>query len=238
MTVPHPLDESTLIDLAHGLVPEPERKELLDHLRECQQCENAFRAVVRERERLRATDWPISRVPRATRSKVVGWTAVAAVAAIALLVVLPRMNDGPSRAQYWIPVEQEAMVLRSTNGELGNGAVDGALDAYLRRDAAAAVVELEEFQAPNENETSKTLRDLFLASALVNDGRYQEADDILSSMFVETIPTQWRRQARWVRYLAWSGLGRDAEAHELLQELSTEPGEIGRLAQAELKRGR
>ena len=237
MTV-HPLDESNLIDLAHGLLPESERERLLDHIRSCEQCENAFRDVVRERERARAVDWPISRVPRASRARLAGWTAVVAAATVALLVVLPRLNHQPTPAQYWIPVEQEATVLRSTNEQSGRTAVGGALDAYLRHDAATAVVELQAFHAPSESETSRTLRDLFLASALVNDGRYHEADDVLSRITIESMPTQWRRQARWVRYMTWSQMGLTSEAHGLLEQLQHEDGEIGRLARGELERGR
>ncbi|HKQ59951.1 MAG TPA: hypothetical protein VJS92_01625, partial [Candidatus Polarisedimenticolaceae bacterium] len=49
------LDDDLLVDLAHGLLDEQARREPLDHLAHCAECDRRLRDQVRLRERLRAT---------------------------------------------------------------------------------------------------------------------------------------------------------------------------------------
>lgn len=239
--MPHPLDDSHLFDLAHGLVPAAEQPALVAHLRQCGQCEQRFRVLVREREKLRSDDkrrlWGEG-APRPARArwKPIAWTSAVAAAGVAAVLVVTRFGGQETRPVYWMPVDQEATVFRSAEEETGHSVVGGALDAYQRHDAEAAIVQLQEFTWSPDNKPAATLRDLFLASALVNAGRYSEAEGALARLGIDTMPTQWRRQAQWVRYLALSQLQRDREAREILQILVNEPGEIGRLAREEAER--
>ena len=242
--MPHPLDESALIDLVHGLASPSERDSLLAHLRTCEQCEGRFRALVREHELLRAEKLPglagasMAGPSSTVRPKLVVWAAVAAAAVLIGFIAIPRLAGDRTSSVYWIPIEHEATVLRSTNEAPTRSEVNGALDAYVNRDAAGAIEELRAFQVSPDNETSSDLRDLFLASALVNAGQHGEANDLLDRLDVDTLPTQWRGQARWVRYIALARLERRDEARALLDKLVREPGEIGRLAREAAGRNR
>ena len=239
----HPIDESTLIDLAHGLLPPSEQGEALAHIRACPECENRFRVIVADRERSRATGapravWPggVEKRPGLRHSKGLRWVAAAAVVLTIGVYALQRNTVRPAPIPYWIPVEEEATVLRSSTGLQGEH-VDSALDGYLKRNAATAVRELRALEVSPDNATVASLRDLFLASALVNAGQYAEAIKVLDALSIDTLPTQWRRQARWVHYLALMELGRREEAGLLLEELVDEPGEIGRRAKDAAGRG-
>jgi hypothetical protein len=244
MTPVHLDDESVLIELAFGLLPVERRDEILAHLRTCAECEARFQTVVAEREHFRAkladasphpTALPQIRPRRTLRAM---WVAAAACAAVVAVVVISRQSGPDAAREYWIPVGEESMVLRSAEEWARPDQVHGVLDAYARRNATEAIQELERFEAAPGDETSSALRDLFLASALLNAGRPLECEAVLQRLTIDTLPPQWRRQARWVRYLALTALDRNAEAQPLLDLMAGEPGEIGALARDEMKRTR
>lgn len=235
----HPIDESTLIDLAHGLTPHAEREAILVHLRGCGPCENRFRELVAEREMLRAESRRRIAAGRTAgpsrRARTTVWVSAAAASVLVASLLVSHLSENGRRVEYWIPVEQEATLLRST-GDAHANSIWGALDAYVNRDAPRAIEALRSLALAPENEPALVLRDLFLASALVNAGSYADADELLGRLEIDTLPTQWRRQARWVRYLALSQLDQEDEARALLEKSVREPGEIGRLARKEIHR--
>ena len=235
----HPSDESTLIELAHGLLPAGRREEVLAHLHECAECEHRFRAIVAEREHFRATLHTRLASPAVKWTlplRKPAWIAAAACAVLIAVIVVARWQSPETQREYWIPVGEESMVLRSVDGSTRPDQVRGVLDDYTRHNATAAVKSLETFEAAPGDVTSAALRDLFLASALLNAGRPAESEAALQRLSIDTLPPQWRRQARWIRYLALTALDRDAEAQPLLDVLMDEPGEIGVLAREERER--
>ncbi|HEU4364269.1 MAG TPA: hypothetical protein VFT13_02270 [Candidatus Krumholzibacteria bacterium] len=162
--------------------------------------------------------------------------------AVAALVVLigsinflrnPR-ESGPG--DYWIPISGEATLLRSPTNSSPSQDVTDALRAYRQRDAATAVEELRAFKVPVSDATVYTLRDLYLASALVNAAQPEEALATLETLGIESLPQPWRGHARWTYYLALMRVGRTNEAFALLGSLAQETGEIGQRAREEVNR--
>jgi hypothetical protein len=81
-----------------------------------------------------------------------------------------------------------------------------------------------------------SLHRLVLASALVNAGEASEALEELDKLQIFSLPVRWRQQAQWVHYLALRDLGRTTDAHEQLEALADDEGEMGDRAKKELER--
>jgi len=241
----HPIDESVLIDLAHGLAAPSEHAEALAHIRSCPECEIRLRAIVSDREQLLAARIPqaTDRVRTVARSGVMGskalrWIAVAA-AAVIIAVALPYLSRDHERGEYWLPLsENEETFLRSSRDMGQARGLDNVLQPYRERNAKEAVEQLTAYAVPPSDATAVALRDLFLASALLNAGRTDEAIASLERINVRTLPQPWRSRAQWVQYLSLNELNRETEARELLGNLKDEPGDIGDKARLEIERMR
>jgi hypothetical protein len=232
-------DEFRLIDMVSGLLSAEEKERTIDHVRGCPDCEQRLREIVADREHLRAAPFPrmvhdrIQRVQPGNQPALRRWLAMAAVLAVVVIGTL-RVFTPRNSLEYWIPVEEASVVLRS-DGQ-ASGAMEDGLKAYRNRDVGAAIELLEDLVISSGDQTAATLRDLYLASALVNAERHAEALATLEKLRIDSMPTPWRGHAQWVQYIALTRAGRDLEARALIETLALDPGEMGRRAQAELDR--
>jgi hypothetical protein len=239
MRAPHATDES-LLDLLNGLMLPNDVESTMGHIRQCRVCENRMRELLREREMLVANGFPVVRsgsveMPRRPRRRKLA-LSLGTLAAALLVVLLAHGHRVNEPEPYWIPVgDQERTILRSDPGDAG-ATIDDVLRAYVDRDAATAVDQLRKMGTADRSHTANTLRDLYLASALVNCGHAAEGLDVLRQPTVANMPRPWRLYARWVTFLALSDTGRKDEAMSLLEELSAEPGPVGDLARSRRSR--
>ncbi|MGH9869859.1 MAG: hypothetical protein ACREAA_17070 [Candidatus Polarisedimenticolia bacterium] len=224
------LAEDALIDLLHGLLPAGEAESMLGHMRSCSACEERFRMAARDNERARAVGAPLMRPANgASRRR---WKVAGVAAGIlmgALLAVL--LRDRPAVEPYWLPVEEDQVSLRSLDTDEPPRELLSALDAYKERDARRALEWLE--RAPVSS-SYRGVRDVYLASALVNDGRNAEAGRVLRGLGLETMPQPWRSRARWLLYLVMKE-DNDPGAPALLNQLADDPDVVGEWARRELR---
>lgn len=234
------ITETRLIDLAAGLLSSAEQRDVMGHVRWCAECENRLRLIVADRESTRSSPAPAlsdGRIQLARKNRRPAILVPAAIAAAAVVLVvavgLLVVDHEDSVPDYWIPITGEAVILRTVDD-----AMTDALRAYQAHDAKAAVEELRAFTPSSDDPTASTLRDVYLASALVNAGRPSEGLELLKSPTLNYLPGQWRGHAQWVRYVALRRTDKDKEADEVLDALGAEPGEMGDKARAELERRR
>jgi len=233
----HPT-ESELIDLATGLLEPADAPTTMEHIRGCAECERRFRSIVADHEALRGgpiptvVDGRVDLAPPRRRARLRDAVIAAALVAAIALGTFRVVEHRDRMPEYWIPVIGETNVLRGTEQR---GVAD-ALRSYRDRDAATAIKDLQELQPPAGDNTSSTLRDLYLASALINAGRANEGLEILDRNDIQSMPTPWRYEAEWVKYIGLRRADRDDEARAWLEKLSTEPGPNSARVQAELKR--
>ena len=227
---PHASDDR-LIDLAHGLLDPDASSACLAHVSRCDDCEARFRAIAGERARLVAHAAP---APVARRSRILVAASIAALLLFAAVLRFGREGHaGPS--PYWLPIDREQAVLRSSAEAETPGDLSRALAAYEQEDAALAVRLLTAAEVPAEYEP---LRNLYLASALELDGQATAAAAVLDRLYVDTLPEPWRTQGRWVAYATARARGENDRAAALLERIAHVPGEIGELARRERDRWR
>jgi len=245
------LTEDRLIDLLAGLVSNEEQTSAVAHMRECTLCEDHFRMLARERETLLAKPSPrfvggeivlpsyevIHLRPRILQSKRARWIggATVAAAAVALAFALHLVGPSPSDAEdYWLPALEEAIETSPQPGPPTQ--LQMALEAYEDHDPARALALLENTNAPQPDEQKETLKRLYQASALVNENRAGEAQQILDDLDISSLQEPWRGRAHWVRYLTLRKNHQDNVADEILESLLQDPGEIGEMARQERAR--
>jgi len=247
-------DETRLIELLNGLLEGQEREQLLAHIRGCPECEAQMRALARERELVRAAPVPVVNGGNVVLESRKGMgrpiALTVAAAAVAAVVIIATTSTRHRYEQYWIPVAtEERTILRAAqpNDSLD---LEHALRAYEKRDARAAVKELERnfVMMDRHNAEERLVRDpvsaemtgtaihgVFLASAQLNAENPEAALKTLDVILVDTLPPPWRERGQWVRYLALKQLGRSTAAHDVLLQLRDTPGEIGQRAQKRLR---
>ena len=245
------LCEDQLIDLLGGLLSRTEESESLAHMRGCALCENHFRMLTRERESLRAMPSPrfvggeivlprydlIHSRPRIFRSRRANWIGAAAVAAAVVTIALATHLFGPSPSDaedYWLPAPNQVIVPAPESGPPTH--MQMAIEAYEDHDPARALALLENVGMPHRNEETEMLRRLYQASALVNDDRPREAQQILDDLDISQMTEPWRARANWVQYLMLRKSDQISRADHVLKELLDEPGEIGEMARRERER--
>jgi hypothetical protein len=239
MNQPLHITDDRLIDLTHHLLPEQEEKDALEHLEGCEVCEARFRELLNDYETAKSrfqtskTDGKgVISLPR-RRPRRLGAVAVVASAIIVAAIghfALHRSSSGP----YWIDTDAISSPQRGED-ELASQALTDAFAAYARHDVKASVEQLRDAPVPND-EMLSSLRLLLLASAEVNAGQAKDGLDDLEKLSVDTLPPQWRSEARWVQYLALRESGDTEAARARLQTLVSEEGRIGQLAREEMVR--
>lgn len=230
--------ETRLIDLAAGLLSPAEQQDVMGHVRRCAECENRLRLIVADQESARSNPVPtlvdgkVQWARKKQRRPILVPAAIAAAVLLAVAVGRLVTNHNASVPDYWIPITGQAVTLRTSDNRMND-----ALRAYQARDAKTAVEELRAFTPSSEEPAASLLRDVYLASALVNAGRSDEGLALLEKdETTRYLPTQWRAQAEWVRYVALRRTDKNKEADETLSALAAKPGEIGDKARAELAR--
>ncbi|MFH1278040.1 MAG: hypothetical protein ABIK65_06655 [Candidatus Eisenbacteria bacterium] len=250
------LDEDACLDLIHGLLTGSDAETAISHMGGCADCENRFRAMAAERERLRATRRLRSRdggeisveklgrgvplpeeeaertepapLPPAGRNRRPRYYLAggAAAAAMILFLILSPFREAP-------PDRGDLRWLPPLSGELdfrapGDGADDADLD-----DGLAAYEDRDLSRAVDlleRAEVSGTLgmiRDVYLGSARAWRGENDRAIEILSKVPAEILPDPWGSEARWTLYLAYGRSGAETAADSLLHLLAEEGGEVG-----------
>ncbi len=256
---PH-MSEDLALDLLHGLLPTAERDKVLSHLAICPACEAAFRKMVTERERLRATrvlrtlrggDLVVEPVSEREKSSVGLAERLAGlwggflksmrrprlrlvpVAVVALLLVI-LLRPGPDTSLlHPLPAASEDTHFRASAAASSAAASSEELEAGL--DAYAAedfkrAVEL--LESTTTSGSLETLRKIYLGSALAWNGRYHEAVTVLEGVAEPVLPDPWGGEARWTLYVSLRKTGRGARADSLLKILAGEPGEVGERARS------
>lgn len=248
----HPSDDE-LLDVAHQLLDPGIAQRLLDHVRGCAACEARFRVAAQDRDfwlarppgaaagRAPVHSAPLPDAPRrlASLHSFPRWaTPVAAAAALALVVLAPSLRHGNARQgdPRWLPVTHEHTLLRTPALASASVNLDRALGVYRAGDAAAALRELQALAIPPEAAFESSLRQLYLASALVLNAQPEDALRTLDVLDIPTLPEPWRRWARWTRYLAARDAHQDREAQALLADLARYTNDVGEYARAEQAR--
>jgi hypothetical protein len=230
------VDDERCIELLSGLLPPPERERLLAHTARCVECEERLRLRGAERVRIEA------RAPEGYRSAtqrprfrpwpVPRWAAPAGLAAAACLVVVLVLSRSrsPIPQPAWLPAGDGVVDLRG-GGE--DEALAAGIEAYARRDLDAAI---DRLRAAKEAGSYEVARGIYLGSALVARGAFDEAADLLGRLPLQIAVEPWRSEARWNYYVALSGARRRAAADSMLRALAREPGVVGDRARAAQRR--
>ncbi len=232
--------EEVCNDILLGLVARPDVERWAQHFTDCVPCERRFQKLAGEIEVVRSQPvphLPISSIRPASRRRFPRrWRLVTALAAASFVFLLlggwPRWFEGSADNDFWLPVEQQEIALRS-NATPAAKDFAAAMRAYEQRDAAAAVRQL---QAPLGEEGYDLLRQVYFASALALSGDPQAALDVLQALQPATLPQPWKNRSLWVRYGCLKALGREQAAQPILQKLTQESGRIGDLARQEQQR--
>lgn len=238
--IPEHVNEDWLINLLNDLLKADEKRAGLAHLQDCPECEAHFQRLARDRERLVAAPGPRfvdgrivfkeqRQAPVPWRRKWFGGVSAAA-AAILLFLGGAWWQARTDVLEYWLPVGQPEALLRSSPPSQQAENFLAGLEAYRARDARRALELLRNAQVEDDE---ASLRDLYIASALVLSESYAEADSVLRHLDVSTLPQPWRRQAQWVHYISLRKTGQSRMALKILEKLIDEPGEIGELARHE-----
>ena len=227
-----PVDRDQILDLAHGLLPEDERADVLARIADDPEAERQLREMERARERARAggapkpvtapTPW-LERLKLALRNPrpatLMGFGLV-----VAIVVALLR---GPADSPYPVlPTDLETLRLRGAEESLPAEMSEG-LAAYSEGRYGAAV---DLLRAVESDGPIGIVRDVYLGSALARSGRSAEALEILEDLRTGPLPDPWRRETRWTLALALLEVGRKEDARALLNRMADESGELGERA--------
>ena len=211
--------EDVLIDLATGVRHRRGAVEPLSHLEHCAVCEERFRELCGEVERLR--------LPSAS------WLSRSALAAAAAAVLLATMfawqatrRSPGNPLEYWLPLEAEATESRSVGEDAAPAVFAEAAAAYARHDPARVVALLQDRTFPESQEPMK----LVLASALLKTARHEDARRLLEELSIPTLPQPYRDRARWLLVAALLAAHEQEKAAEVARDLASRPGEFSEAA--------
>lgn len=249
----HP-GEDRLVDLAAGLLDPEAREALLGHLRGCASCEARLLEIYRGSERLATraalsmtVSWrtpavlgaaregaPAIAVPARIPRRAVWIGAAATAALVAAIAVFPRWLDRhrDDGLDYWMPLESEAVMIRSAEVPVDAAPFRAAVDAYAARDARRVIALLDGREIPRAYEPLN----LLLASALVWEGRNPEARALLDRLDILTLPEPARDRSRYLLAVALWREGRTGEAKAIARDLASGAGDLRERAQALLAR--
>lgn len=217
------VDDSACADLALGLTPEPERSARLAHVRTCPACESRLRAHVGAAERARAdAPAPASR-PRSPRHALRHpAVALALVAGLAAVALLPRLATTPGRAPASPSLPAPGAAVQTRAGETEDPRLEAGLGAWARHDFATAERELAAAQASGAHEQ---LRRLYLADVRYTRGDARSALELLRGLDWRTVPEPWRRAGVSLLARCLRARGEDAAADSIEHALRTQgPG--------------
>lgn len=235
-----------MIDLLNGLIADEDARGLLAHLKACADCEQRFVRLARHHETLRSRPFPRlssegriarrAKERRASRRWLLSAVGLAAVLVAVFAVVVPRMVPPADNGAYWMPAEDDERTIRAREEVVELRRLAEGVEAYRNRDLDRATAALESIEFGRLQQEFESIRRLYLASAYVNEKRYQAAVDVLPAREMVRLPMPWRQRARWVAYLANRGAGNTDAAARLLDTLVDAEGDIGKRAREERDR--
>jgi len=183
-----------VVDYSLGLLSSDQEKVLLATARANPELDAMLRQQCEDYRRLRAsrkprkvavnfrtdriTPLPLLRQPRT-------WLLTTALAASVALFV--GLNPGSDSDQYWLPVD-DAMLVQRSHSAVDEGLRQG-IEFYSVGELPQAITAL---QGAELQGAMRDVRDIYLASALINAGRPLEAHIIIEDMDLDSLPTPWR----------------------------------------------
>lgn len=248
--------EILCVDLLCGHLTGQERRRVLDHLKACPSCEVRFQEICVDRERARArgvvqraadgqlvlTERSVidetqpaagsnlgrllDRVIASFRMRRYRWAGALATAAVGvLLVFLAIRPDAPDRLDpQRLPGRMDDVQFRSAVEHSRNRLFGAGLEAYADGDLDRAI---ERLQAAKVEGVAEIIRTVYLANALAEKKRYEEASRLLKEIPLQRLPDPWGSEASWTLYVSLRKTGHSAEADSLLRLLVRYPGEVG-----------
>ena len=246
------IDDDLMSDALLRLLSAAQLDSVFDHLDNCAECETRFREAASRFETLRAESVgaqpaTVGSTGRDDSTRTNRWRAVvralwprpalvtaAVVAVLALVVLNPLQRRHNPGIVAWIPVDGEILEKRSAAGTAGERFWSG-LEAYRERRAGDAV---EELTAATVTGPYRDLRDIYLASALVNSSRFEEALGLVEALKVDDLPQPWRDEARWVRAVALMETGDTEAGIATMEQLADSGGAAGDRARTYLEKRR
>ncbi len=220
------LEADHVVDLVHGLLEEPLRSELADHIARCESCAEVVRLRSAELELARSeAPAAVHRLPAPLRRRWPRYATWTGAAAAVLAMVLLWQFGASEPIEYRLPVANVLEPLRSDTGDIAR--LEAALAHYeaKRYTQAASTLQGSEFAKPME-----ALRRIYLASALTHADDPVGAIDVLASLDLAAIPEPWRGHGLCVSYVAYVHGDRNDDAAALLPQLTQREDRIGDIA--------
>ncbi len=236
-------DEDFLLEVVHGLRAKHEIASAVEHAHTCWQCDQGLRIAAADRERFRARAESVlaavaipapmasARPARAHRRGMLG-IALATAAAVAIvtgIVLLREPVTRPKTALLGLPAPLEIVHLRAREEAADLPRLEQAIEHYGRGDWRETTRLLE---TPFADPRFEPLRRLYLASALLELGRNDEARAVLDQIGSKPLPepyADWRDWARWRTSPEAMDAGR---ADSVVRALAGRPGPLQGKAQA------
>lgn len=240
------LTEDELLDLVHGDLPGEQRAPLLGHARECGACAASLRDRVADRERARvafdrhvrrsgqdaaeslpspsADPVPLRRAGARPAWRPRGW-AIAASVVVFAGIMLWRIAEDPvstlaRRRSGTLPAHPEFLTLRRADSTSAADDIRMGIEAYAHGDLVRAHAALSRVPA---RDPAWPLARLYLASVLLQQGRFEPAAAQLAEVHSRDLPEPWIDQHRWLVVTAALGSHRPERADSVLRLLETAP---------------
>jgi hypothetical protein len=250
--------DDTCLDLVYGLLDVETRCAALAHLEACSECARRLQETAASHARAEAVAASVlgakrtadpRRAERETRDRAVGMTRhdavgmtrhrswLLAAAGIAALVGItwiardrtaldpPPVEDAAAR----LPAARLRGAIRGLSLAAGDSLIVTGLDAYNRRDYAAARAALETAGRAGRMEN---VRRIYLASTLLELDDAAGAADALRDVDLRWVPEPWKSEARWTLATALTRTGHFAVADSLFDFLAREEGPVADRARA------
>ena len=242
--VEHHYDEDFLLEVVHGLRDEREVANAVEHAHTCPQCDRQLRIAAADRERFRARAESVLAAPaipeigarptgvRRQRKLGIALAMAAAVAIVTSVVLLREPVTHPRSPLLGLPAPLEIVHLRAREQTADLPRLEQAIARYGSGDWVTAARLLD---TPFADTRLEPLRQLYLASALLELGRTDEARRVLEPVATTPLPepyADWREWARWRTSSEAMDAGR---ADSVVRALAGRPGPLQGKAQALLE---
>lgn len=236
------VSDDVCFDLVLELLPRDQMDLVLRHISSCSPCEKRFQELAGDRERSAVfanTESTTGHRARRAVSQRSVWEPVmywlgrrrvrlglamglAAVLIGMLILDRPAELDGISIGK--LPPYEEVGPLRMALPPASGEALQQGLELYSEGAYEQAARGLGGFSAAGPSEA---FRRIYLGSALALSGDFEAALVVLEDVPVDVVPEPWSGEGRWTLFVALRATGQTERAQEIVDELATEPGEVG-----------
>ena len=128
-----------------------------------------------------------------------------------------------------LPSDGDALLLR------GGGEADSLRVALQLQAQDQHLRVLLSLQHPYADPALEVFRQLVVANSLAQNGKYSAAEQMLSELPLNSLPSPWREHSIWLHYITRRALLDHDGADSVLQQLAEDPGEFGERARRELR---